>query len=149
MTWSIRRNPHGFSLVEVVVALGVIAFAIIAIIGLLSMALRIGREANEDTLLPLMAGRIANDLRSARFQDLTSNFPDGTQFFFDSQGLESTNASEQIYQCELRWSTNPPSPGNDLSLRLRRAILSFTWPKGSTNQSFVLPVSLADMGANP
>jgi uncharacterized protein (TIGR02598 family) len=147
----IRRPSCGFSLVEVVLALGVIAFAIIAIIGLLSMTLRSGREANEDTLLPLMAGRIVDALRATKFQELTNstNYPDGTRIYFDSQGLPSAEPSAQVYQCEIRWSAGPPSPGEDLSATLKRAVLTFTWPKGSTNQHFVLPVSLADCGEVP
>ncbi len=146
-----KKTRRGFSLVEVVLALGVIAFAVIAIIGLLSMTLRAGREANEDTILPLMAGRVMDDLRSTPFADLTNagHFPDGKQIFFDAQGLPTAVAGEQVYQCEIRWSPHPPSPAEDLSPRLARAVLTFTWPKGSTNQSFVLPVSIADMGGTP
>ncbi len=144
-----KSDLAGFSLVEVVLSLGVIAFAIIAIIGLLSMSLRVGKEANEDTLLPMMAVRIIDSMRSVAYRDLDRDFPGGKQVFFDSRGIETTNSAEQIYQCEVQWPPDPPSPGEDLSGRMRRAVLAFTWPKGSTNQSFVMPVSFVEMGDTP
>jgi type II secretory pathway pseudopilin PulG len=54
-TGSLRR---GFSLVEVVIALGVIAFAVLAIVGIVPIGMQTGKSAQNDT----RAAQIAQDI---------------------------------------------------------------------------------------
>lgn len=61
-----RRFPlSGFSLVEVVLALGVIAFAIVGIMGLLPVAMRAGQESQRETRAALIARSIYADLQTS------------------------------------------------------------------------------------
>jgi hypothetical protein len=57
-------GPGAFSLVEVALSLAVVSFAIIAILGLLPVALRTARESNRETRATLIARRIVDELRS-------------------------------------------------------------------------------------
>jgi type II secretory pathway pseudopilin PulG len=66
------RGVTAFSLVEVVLALGVIAFALIAITGLFSFGLKTGQESVQRT----HAGNLAAGLLSMwRATNLAANFP--------------------------------------------------------------------------
>lgn len=61
-----RRGP-GFSLVEVVIALGVISFALVAIIGLLPIGLASNRGTIQETRANHLAEEIFSTLRSQKF----------------------------------------------------------------------------------
>ena len=62
-----------FSLVEVVVSLGVIAFAIVAILGVVPAGLSTGRSAQDETRAPQIAQDIFNSLASqAQTKGITS-----------------------------------------------------------------------------
>lgn len=57
-------SKRGFSLVEVVLALGVISFAIIAIFGVLPIGLNTGRSAQDDTRAVQLAQTIIDSMAS-------------------------------------------------------------------------------------
>lgn len=79
-----KRTRHGFSLVEVVLALGVISFAIVAILGVLPVALQTGHSAQDDTRAP----QIAQDIFGSIASQAQSNYPNaviaqaGTSFSY-------------------------------------------------------------------
>jgi type II secretory pathway pseudopilin PulG len=54
----------GFSLIEVVIAIGVISFALISILGVLSMAMTVHRDASIDSVLSLMTESSLQELRN-------------------------------------------------------------------------------------
>ena len=58
------RGPGAFSLVEVVLSLAIISFAIIAIMGLFPVAMQTARESNRETRATLIARRIVDELQS-------------------------------------------------------------------------------------
>ncbi|MFM8766010.1 MAG: prepilin-type N-terminal cleavage/methylation domain-containing protein [Spartobacteria bacterium] len=60
------RNPSqaAFSLVEVVIAIGIIAFAVLGIMGLMPLALKYGQESMRETDATLIAQRIFSELKT-------------------------------------------------------------------------------------
>src|SRR3954470_21757035 len=73
-----RRKPiAAFSLMEITVAVGVIAFGIVAILGLLPVGMKSGREAVDATRTSLVAQDIFNRVRASAI----SNDP-ASQFYF-------------------------------------------------------------------
>lgn len=64
----------GFSLVEVVLALGIIAFGILAIIGVLPVALSTGRDAQNET----RAAQIAQDIITSVVSQAQTRFPNAS-----------------------------------------------------------------------
>lgn len=75
-------SRDGFSLVEVVIAIGIFAFVIVGIIGLFPAALRIRSESALDTRAAMIAQQLMASIDSA--SSVTNNnllFPSG---FFDS-----------------------------------------------------------------
>jgi uncharacterized protein (TIGR02598 family) len=64
------RTGFAFSLVEVVLALGVVAFAIVAIIGIVPTGLSTGHSAQDDT----RATQIAQDLINSMASQAQTNF---------------------------------------------------------------------------
>ena len=106
---NIRVDPfyqalsRGFSLIEIVLALGVIAFALVGIMGLFPVAMKSAEESQRETRATLIAQRIFSDLRVAsgpnRFvtsgsNDVTNavNLASGTSVFlaFNTNGVPVT-----------------------------------------------------------
>ena len=65
-----RSDPHprgGFSLVEIALALGVVALALVSILGLIPVALDAAEESRSQARAALISRRIFADLRAGTF----------------------------------------------------------------------------------
>jgi uncharacterized protein (TIGR02598 family) len=60
-----RQTPGGFSLVEVVVAIGIVAFAMLAVVGLLPTGLKIARNSAEQAQAANLVAALAESVRGA------------------------------------------------------------------------------------
>ena len=76
-----RRLGTGFSLVEVVIALGIVSFAVLAIVGMLPVAMKSAQESMRETDSTLIAQRIFSELRtgSGGNRSITTDTNTGTQ----------------------------------------------------------------------
>ncbi len=87
-----------FTLVEVVLALGICVFAVLPVVGLLPMALHSAQEATETTQEAKIIQRVANDLIQTPFADLSSQLQDGTYSkSFNYDGLEAATKDDAYY----------------------------------------------------
>lgn len=94
----VHSNQRGFSLVESTLSIGVVAFAFIAILGLLPAGLTVFRQAMDTSITAQIAQRVAADLQEADYFTLlrqASLGDDGgsaygtlPRRFFDDQGNE-------------------------------------------------------------
>lgn len=64
-------SSPGFTLVEVAIALGVFAFAIIALVGLLSAGLQTEKAAHRDTAMGNIVSYVLADLRGSKYAAVT------------------------------------------------------------------------------
>jgi uncharacterized protein (TIGR02598 family) len=89
---------HGFSLVEVVIAVGVAAFALVALLGLLPSGLKTFKSTMNTAVGSQIAQRVFNDMQIANWSNLTN-----TARYFDEQGNELTtsNAVNCIYWVQV------------------------------------------------
>jgi len=149
--------PPAFSLVEVVIALGVVSFVLLSMLGLLSTGLQSHRESAEDTNLAFCAETAISLLRSGGFSRAASETayqetnatPD---FYFDAAGQVQVDSDgkpvkfqnpESHYACTVTRATptlDQPT-ANLLYLRLK-----FSWPlaaPSTARQQRVVITSLA------
>src|SRR4051812_41937151 len=70
-TFSLRRRSPGFTLVEVTLALGVIAFAFVALLALLPAGNNAFRRAIDLATCGQIAQRVISDAQNANFDTLT------------------------------------------------------------------------------
>lgn len=89
---------RGFSLVEVVLALGVISFAIVSLLGLMTVSTGASRLSDEDTVIAAIARQVDTELRNTTFANLPAT---GTAWYFDNEGHHLTTAAGAIYQCKI------------------------------------------------
>jgi uncharacterized protein (TIGR02598 family) len=116
---ALKHHSHGsgFSLVETALALGVIAFALTALVALLPGGLAQFRNAMDVSIGAQIYQRVVTDLEQAEFDTLlaadaagASGFRALPTRFFDEQGDEvaATELARIVYQVRVRIS--PPGP---------------------------------------
>jgi uncharacterized protein (TIGR02598 family) len=120
-----ERRGEAFTLVEVVIALGVLSFCLITLLGLLGVGLNNGLKSNDDTTVASMTWEVANNLRSE------TNLPAGffTNYYFDHTGQATNTVSAAYYSCRV--TTNNPTTSQapqPLDTNFIIATLQFTWP---------------------
>ena len=85
-----RHRPwcpeSGFSLIEVMMAIGIVAFAIIPVMGLLPTGLSINRQAIEATVSSQIVSRISQELAQSDFSSLPASSTGLLTYLFDNQG---------------------------------------------------------------
>jgi uncharacterized protein (TIGR02598 family) len=135
-----RRQRAGFSLVEVVLAVGVISFAFVAILGLLPAGLQQFRQAMDNSVGAQIAQRIIQDCQLTDFATLTGGVTTDQPFqvktynqsrsaqipfrYFDEQGNEVVIAG----------TTPSPKEAADIVYHVNtRMIASTTLPGGLEN----------------
>lgn len=114
---TLRRAQAGFSLVEVTLAIGVVAFAFVALFGLVPAGLNTFRQAMDTSVGAQIAQRVVSDAQETDFDVLVRDTPEeknkgkDSQFYrlplryFDDQGNEIPVA-------------NPNSPTSAESLKI-------------------------------
>jgi len=122
-----------FSLIEVTLALGIAAFGLIAVFGLMPVGVQTNRNASSQTAATNIMTAVVADLRatptttgsSAQFGISYATI--GTQVrYFDASGTASTllTASSR-YRLEITWNTAAPSGSAYADLKV-------LWPAAAT-----------------
>jgi Tfp pilus assembly protein PilV len=141
-----KRLTSGFSLVEVTLALGIAAFCLIAVLGLIPVGVQTNRNATSQTGASSIIRAVVADLRAmpkaaGTWTGTSSEFciPLGTSttLFFDSAGRCCNSVAGTTSPCGVPWvppiqpcyqvNITFPSPGN-----LTYADLKVTWPAAAT-----------------
>jgi uncharacterized protein (TIGR02598 family) len=97
MNWARDKFRNAFSLVEVVLALGVISFAIVAILGVFPVGLNTGHSAQDETRAPQIAQMILSSIASQA----------STQF----NNVQVPLPGNQTLSVDLTSSASPTTPG--------------------------------------
>ncbi len=102
-----RAGSAGFSLVEVTLALGLVTFAAVAILGLLPTGLLVMRQAMDQTVQAQILRSIAGQALVEPFDQLDTSGP----FFFDDEGLAVAGEEGSVYTVTIS-SHTPLYPGS-------------------------------------
>lgn len=93
------RRVRGFSLVEVVLAIGVVALAFIPIFSLLPAGLTTFRQAIDNSLGSQIVQRLVGDAQQTDYATLIATAT--YQRYFDEQGNEVTSDKDYLYTAEI------------------------------------------------
>ena len=154
------RRVHAFSLVELTLALGIAAFCLIAVFGLMPVGVQTNRNAASQTRATNIIAALTTDLRATpktagTWTGTSSQFciPLGTSttLYFDSEGRCSNDLAGSTSPCGVTWSPalqtryrvnmTFPSTGN-----LTYAQLKVTWP-AAVDPSTTVPSGSVEMFA--
>ncbi len=136
-----KGSAEGFSLVEVVLAIGIVSFAVLSIFGLLSVATDTNKRARDEQ----SAAQIAEN-EFQRIRSLSSaNFPATyTTRYFDAglNDLGTTLNGAAIYQLQIAIvAPAPPAPAD----RIFNAEVHFPANAPTSNQKVVLFTTLMNL----
>lgn len=103
----LHSSPRAFSLIEVTLAIGIVAFGLLSVTGLLPVALKTVKDSSAQVSM----ANIALQVRSEIVQTPFTNNLDGVSFFYDQEGSK-TNADKGYFSASLAVNT-PSVPGVD------------------------------------
>lgn len=104
-----NSSPQAFSLVEVTIAMGIAAFAVIGVMSLVPGGLATLRASVDASAVSRIMHTVASEARQANnFNAITS-----TTNYFDDNGLklDAANRTQSIYSAELRVLPSAVVPG--------------------------------------
>ncbi len=109
------RARRAFSLVEVTIAIGIVAFAFVALVGVLPVGLQTFRRAVDASVSAQITQRIINDIQQTDFDILldghTSPFL-ATPRYFDDQGSEVKTPATAVYHVKTWVKPSTDLPGD-------------------------------------
>src|SRR6266496_4063891 len=124
-------RASAFSLVEVTLAIGVAAFALIAVFGLLPVGVQTNRNATSQTAATNITAAVVADLRATPTTSSTSSqfaitFGTARTLYFDGAGQFTTSLSAYSrYQVNVTFPSSPTG--------LSYADVKVTWPAAATS----------------
>ena len=106
----LARCPRGFSLIEVTIALGVFAFAMIPIIGLVSSGMKSLRGSMDDGVRGEIVRKVVGEAGRVPYTNLSTAF-NNRLFYFDDEGVQqaSSNAQTIFVASNSVYAATPPS----------------------------------------
>lgn len=132
-----QRRVHAFSLVEVTLALGIAAFCLIAVFGLMPIGVRTNRNATSQTAATNIIAAVVADLRATpSFTNISTQFgitfgTNPSPLYFDGSGQFTTSlVANSRYQLNVTW--NVANSAGACSAGLPCADLKVTWPAAAT-----------------
>ncbi len=116
-----RSSSHatGFSLVEICLAIGVVAFAFVGVVGLLPAGMDVYRTSMNESISTQIAQRVLNDAQQSDFASLIGGTPPQTKYYelppvryFDEEGNEllGTQSKDSIYHVHTVVQSTPKFP---------------------------------------
>ena len=104
-----RRIRRAFSLVEVVIALGLISFVLVGLLGLMLAGLGVMRDASDESSSVMIAKKLVAEIGQNSLDDiLSSTFSDR---WFDAEGQEVTATDPfVVYRATASAELNSGSP---------------------------------------
>lgn len=104
----LHRNKNAFSLIEVTIALGIVAFAMVPLMALLPMGAQTQKQSIEESIVAQIQQKIVGDLQRAEFSKLLESAASGPEiYYFDEQGTEvesdttGVGAGNRLYDVEV------------------------------------------------
>jgi len=143
-----RRRAKGFSLVEVVLVLGIVAFALIPAIGVLAMAYRSSAEARTNMAKSMVlqsAVAVLQNTERARLQQalggggLEMGFGEAGRYL----GTNASSSSDLFYRVTA--TRTPGAPATNIFRE--DVVLEIAYPPPAFNETNRMPVRLFGYGS--
>ena len=125
-----KRSNKGFTLIEIVVAVGIVATVFVAFMGMLPLGMSTMKEANSITTQARIAQKLIGEMQLSGWRTGSTggsgirNF-DRTERYLDEYGNETENKSDAIYLSSVALSPNsndsrnlPGSSPNDFLMQV-------------------------------
>jgi uncharacterized protein (TIGR02598 family) len=135
---SVKPKPNSFTLVEVVIAIAVISFALISILGLMTYTSQVLQQSDTYSRLSNVAEQVVAKYDSQPFSLSTNCALTNAAYYYTYEGLP-TNSAGAFYQANV---TNADSSGWTLT-NVMQIQLTIRWPKPQfVNTNVIITSSL-------
>jgi uncharacterized protein (TIGR02598 family) len=94
-----QPRPAGFSLIELVLAIGIVSFAFVSLLALLPAGVTIFRDTMDTTIGSQIVHRVINEQQQTDYPTLVA--APTTERYFDDQGNEVESLDDSIYTVEI------------------------------------------------
>jgi len=142
-------TQSGFSLIEVTIAIGIVGFAVLALVGTMGVGSRTLGSAVSRSMQAQITQNVMGSLKLSDFTMLTNNSPNGwngANLYFDERGVSTTNASLAIYTATVNITTPITiSAGASGNTNLALASLSIV-KNNNTNDTYRVATYIANNG---
>lgn len=114
---NIRRKgsllaPRAFTLIETVLAIGIVSFAFVGIMGLLPCGLQVFRKAMDTTLEGQVVQHVVGTISRTPYGQLSQL--QGETFYYDEAGnVVPAQSTEGIYTASVSLNSQPALPGSE------------------------------------
>ena len=146
---TVANSRSGFSLIEVTIAIGIVGFAVLALLGTLGVGSRTLGSAVSYSMQAQITQNVIGSLKLSDFTMLTNNSPNGwngANLYFDERGVSTTNASLAIYTATVNITTPITiSAGASGNTNLALASLSIV-KNNNTNDTYRVATYIANNG---
>lgn len=110
-----RRRGSGFTLAEVMIALGIVATVMVGMLAAMPHALQSIKDSNNLTVMGRISQEVISDIQMSEWDDIDKNFKD-KKFPYDNEGLpfEGRTGQFQTYEARIELINDPVSLGKNL-----------------------------------
>jgi uncharacterized protein (TIGR02598 family) len=129
------RKPDSFSLVEVVLALGIFSFCVLTLLALMTTGMTSGHQSNDDTTLASVTTRMVNFVRDSPANSAFVAAGFTSNFTVEGQPPQA-GGLPAYYTCKVSSKVNPTEPG------LTNVTLVFSWPASSPKNAITNNVTI-------
>ena len=138
-----RSGPPAFSLVEIVLALGLVSFSLLAIFAIVAQGHKTSRESRLESVSTLLAGKATSRLRaSAAWSSPIAEYTGGSTLAQIAAGSAVTITN--YYDLNLAQITDPTSPDRQFALATEVGPVSAA---GLSSTNTDVPNALATLGS--
>lgn len=128
------KSRRAFSLIEVTIAVGIVAFVLVAILGLVPVGMQAAREAMDDTRTSLIAQDAAHWAQALlRAAGTPPASPQAVTRWYDEQGHRRPDPAawpdaKAFYRVDVRYGPLAAYPAHVDAASLQAATVSIAWP---------------------
>lgn len=99
-----RRGRNSFSLIEVVIAIAVVTFGLLSVLGLMAYSSKMVHESDNYFRLAVVSGQMLSKLSSQSFFTTSTAAQTNAAYYYSFEGLP-TNVAGAYYQCNITNAT--------------------------------------------
>lgn len=128
------RNAHGFSLVEIVVAVAIVATVMVALMGMIPTGLNTVKQASHTMSEIRIAQQIIGEVQMTEWNELRDWEVEGP-YYYDREGnkLENSEDPRKLYTCVVELTNPPTLPGAaHANTYLQRILVKVSHKRGTS-----------------
>jgi len=148
------RLKKAFSMVEMALAMAIVSFAMVSLLGLIPVGLKITRDTLDITVQSQVFQLISNQIQLTDYKNMSQW--NGQKLYFDSQGLPQTDPAKSVFEADLNvqnvsTDTMSDAISQDNASLVVIKISSIQRPQSNWTTSLIIANSgrLCDLGQNP